>query len=30
MGIISSAMGIGEVLAPFTGSILYSKFGFVY
>jgi len=29
MGIISSAMGVGEVIAPFAGSILYGLFGFV-
>jgi hypothetical protein len=29
MGIISSAMGIGEVVAPFAGSMLYGMFGYV-
>ena len=29
MGIISSAMGVGEVVAPFAGSMLYGLFGFV-
>lgn len=29
MGVISSAMGVGEVVAPFAGSMLYGLFGFV-
>ena len=29
MGYINSAMGIGEVTAPFFGSLLYGKFGYV-
>lgn len=29
MGIISSAMGVGEVVAPFAGSMLYGLLGFV-
>ena len=29
MGYINSAMGIGEVVAPFAGSLLYGAFGYV-